>query len=170
MERGQITAPGRPAGNLRSAGVPPAMTNAGKMPALHRGIGLKAVRESGSAGVPPAHHEPGRPARHHKCGQDARAPKRRRPKRCPRIWEPGRPAHNSPTHREAPSTKIEIRQGIETATRRQTPGLQTASGGEGPSTGLRIGRYHVTTKGREIITALCRSQHVTMQQLNALAG
>ena len=40
-----------------SAGVPPAMTNAGKMPALHRGIGLNAVRESGSAGVPPAKHE-----------------------------------------------------------------------------------------------------------------
>jgi len=33
------------------------MTNAGKMPALHRGIGLNAVRESGSAGVPPAKHE-----------------------------------------------------------------------------------------------------------------
>ena len=30
------------------------MTNAGKMPALHRGIGLNAVRESGSAGVSPA--------------------------------------------------------------------------------------------------------------------
>jgi len=41
---------------------------------------------------------------------------------------------------------------------------------EGPSTGLRIGRYHVTTKGREIITALCRSQHVTLQQLNAFAA
>jgi len=27
----------------RSAGVPPAMTNAGKMPALHRGIGLYAA-------------------------------------------------------------------------------------------------------------------------------
>jgi len=40
-----------------SAGVPPAMTDAGKMPALHRRIGLKAVRESGSAGVPPANHE-----------------------------------------------------------------------------------------------------------------
>gem|GEM_PF-5895719 len=30
------------------------MTNTGKMPALHSGIGLNAVRESGSAGVPPA--------------------------------------------------------------------------------------------------------------------
>ena len=59
---------------------------------------------------------------------------------------------------------------IETVTRRQTPGLQTACGGQGPSTGLRIGRYHVTTKGREIITALCRSQHVTLQQLNAFAA
>jgi hypothetical protein len=59
---------------------------------------------------------------------------------------------------------------IETVTRRQTPGLQTAYGGEGPSTGLRIGRYHVTSKGREIIMALCRSQHVTLQQLNAFAA
>jgi hypothetical protein len=31
-------------------------------------------------------------------------------------------------------------------------------------------RYHVTTKGREIITALCRSQHITLQQLNATAA
>jgi|GEM_PF-5021906 len=30
------------------------MENAGKMPALQRGIGLNAVRESGSAGVSPA--------------------------------------------------------------------------------------------------------------------
>jgi len=59
---------------------------------------------------------------------------------------------------------------IETVTRRQTPGLQTACGGEGPSTGLRIGRYHVTTQGREIITTLCRSQHVTLQQFNAFAA
>jgi len=41
----------------RSADVPPAKTKAGKMPALHRGIGLNAVRESGSAGVSPANHE-----------------------------------------------------------------------------------------------------------------
>jgi len=40
-----------------NAGVPPATTNAGKMPALHGGIGLNAVRESGSAGVSPANHE-----------------------------------------------------------------------------------------------------------------
>jgi len=40
-----------------SAGVPPATTNAGKMPALQRGSGLNAVRESGSAGVPPAIHQ-----------------------------------------------------------------------------------------------------------------
>jgi len=40
-----------------SAGVPPATTNAGKMPALPRGSGLNAVRESGSAGVPPANYE-----------------------------------------------------------------------------------------------------------------
>ena len=59
---------------------------------------------------------------------------------------------------------------IEAVTRRETPGLQTAYGGEGPSTGLHIGRYHVTTKGREIITALCRSQRVTLRQLNALAA
>ena len=31
-------------------------------------------------------------------------------------------------------------------------------------------RYHVTTKGRHIITALCRSQHITLQQLNATAA
>jgi|GEM_PF-2167462 len=32
-------------------------TNAGKMPALQRGSGINAVRESGSAGVPPAIHQ-----------------------------------------------------------------------------------------------------------------
>jgi len=48
---------GRPARQAWSAGVLPAKTNAGKMPALHRGIGLNAVRESGSAGVSPANHE-----------------------------------------------------------------------------------------------------------------
>jgi hypothetical protein len=31
-------------------------------------------------------------------------------------------------------------------------------------------RYHVTTKGRDIATALCRSQHITLQQLNATAA
>jgi hypothetical protein len=31
-------------------------------------------------------------------------------------------------------------------------------------------RYHVTNKGRDIITALCRSQHITLQQLNATAA
>ncbi len=31
-------------------------------------------------------------------------------------------------------------------------------------------RYHLTTKGREITTALSRSQHITLQQLNALAA
>ena len=31
-------------------------------------------------------------------------------------------------------------------------------------------RYQVTTKGRDIITALCRSQHITLQQLNATAA
>jgi hypothetical protein len=31
-------------------------------------------------------------------------------------------------------------------------------------------RYHVTTKGRDIITALCRSQHITLQELNATAA
>jgi len=51
MERGRL------ARQARSAGVRPATTNAGKMPALHRGIGLNAVRESGSAGVSPANHE-----------------------------------------------------------------------------------------------------------------
>jgi len=30
-------------------------------------------------------------------------------------------------------------------------------------------RYHITTQGREIITALSRAQHITLQQLNALA-
>jgi len=42
-----------------SAGVPPAKTKAGKMPALHRGNGLNVARESGSAGVPPARHDRG---------------------------------------------------------------------------------------------------------------
>lgn len=31
-------------------------------------------------------------------------------------------------------------------------------------------RYHLTTKGRQIITALLQSQHATLQQLNALAA
>jgi hypothetical protein len=31
-------------------------------------------------------------------------------------------------------------------------------------------RYHVTTKGRDIVTALCRSQHTTLQQLNTTAA
>ena len=31
-------------------------------------------------------------------------------------------------------------------------------------------RYHVTAKGRQIITALSRSQHITLQQLNATAA
>lgn len=31
-------------------------------------------------------------------------------------------------------------------------------------------RYHVTAKGREIITALSRSQHITLQQLNVTAA
>ena len=31
-------------------------------------------------------------------------------------------------------------------------------------------RYHVTTKGRSVITALCCSQHITLQQLNAIAA
>jgi len=31
-------------------------------------------------------------------------------------------------------------------------------------------RYHVTTKGRHIMTALCRSQHIMLQQLNATAA
>ena len=48
---------GRPGRESGSAGVPPAITNAGKMPALHRGIGLNAVRESGSAGVSAAIHQ-----------------------------------------------------------------------------------------------------------------
>jgi len=54
---GGNTKRGRPACKSRSEGVSPATTNAGKMPALQRGIGLKAVRESGSAGVSPANHE-----------------------------------------------------------------------------------------------------------------
>jgi len=31
-------------------------------------------------------------------------------------------------------------------------------------------RYHMTTKGRQIVTALLQAQHVTLQQLNALAA
>jgi len=31
-------------------------------------------------------------------------------------------------------------------------------------------RYHVTTKGRQVTTALSRSQHITLQQLNATAA
>jgi len=58
--RPQIWERGRPARKSRSAGVPPATTNAGKMPALHRGNGLNAVRESGSAGVPPAKTKAGK--------------------------------------------------------------------------------------------------------------
>jgi len=54
---GQNTERGFLARQARSAGVPPAKTNAGKMPALQRGSGLNAVRESRSAGVPPAIHE-----------------------------------------------------------------------------------------------------------------
>ena len=44
-------------GKSWSAGVSPAMTNADKMPALPRGSGLNAVRESGRAGVSPAIHQ-----------------------------------------------------------------------------------------------------------------
>jgi len=36
MERGQITERWRPARKLRSAGVPPAKTNASKMPAIRQ--------------------------------------------------------------------------------------------------------------------------------------
>ncbi len=31
-------------------------------------------------------------------------------------------------------------------------------------------RYQITTKGRQIVTALLQSQHATLQQLNALAA
>ena len=31
-------------------------------------------------------------------------------------------------------------------------------------------RYQITTKGREIVTALCQAQHITLEQLNALAA
>ncbi len=31
-------------------------------------------------------------------------------------------------------------------------------------------RYHMTTKGRQIVTALLQAQHATLQQLNALAA
>ena len=31
-------------------------------------------------------------------------------------------------------------------------------------------RYQMTTKGRQIVSALLQSQHVTLQQLNALAA
>jgi len=41
----------------RSAGVSPANTKAGKMPALHRGVGLNAAPKTRSAGVSPAIHE-----------------------------------------------------------------------------------------------------------------
>jgi hypothetical protein len=31
-------------------------------------------------------------------------------------------------------------------------------------------RYHMTTKGRQIVTALLQAQHATLQQLNAVAA
>jgi len=74
--RPRIWERGRPARQARSAGGPPATTNAGKMPALQRGIGLNAVRESGSAGLPPA-----RP------GARASRPQRQMRARCPRSKE-----------------------------------------------------------------------------------
>ena len=66
MERGRLA---RKSG---SAGGSPATTNAGKMPALHRGLGLNAARESVSAAVPPATTNTGKmPALHRGLGLNA---------------------------------------------------------------------------------------------------
>jgi len=182
------------------------------MPALHRGNGLNAVRESGSAGVSPAIRE--RTEKPRQRGFEIRhgietATRRQTPGRRPptagkarqrafslgakhgaRASRPpgperGRLARNSRAHREAPSTGLMVQPVIETVTRRETPGRRPPAAEkarqracawvdsparpwrEGPSTGLRIGRYHATTKGRELITVLCRSQHVTLQQLSS---
>jgi len=70
--RRQIWERGRLAGKSGSAGVSPAKTNAGKMPALHKGTGLNAARESGSAGVSPAKTNAGKmPALHRGSGLNA---------------------------------------------------------------------------------------------------
>jgi len=55
--RPQIPERGRLARKTLSAGVPPAKTKAGKMSALHRGIGLNTARKSGSAGVSAANYD-----------------------------------------------------------------------------------------------------------------
>jgi|GEM_PF-1249836 len=96
QRRPRIWERGRLAQKTGSAGVPPAETKAGKMPALHSAIGLNAARESGSAGVPPE-KQGARASRPHKnkSGQDARAPQSNRPQRRPRIWERGRPTRKT---------------------------------------------------------------------------
>lgn len=66
-------------------------------------------------------------------------------------------AHDDPTQRARIASKVSYRLRILRA-----HGLIRKSPGQR--------RYHVTTKGRDIITALCRSQHITLQQLNATAA
>lgn len=67
------------------------------------------------------------------------------------------PADNDPAERHRLASKVSYRLRILRAHGliRKSPGRR---------------RYHMTTKGREITTALSRSQDVTLQQLNAIAA
>jgi len=119
---GQNTKRGRLARQARSAGIPAAKTNAGKMPALQRGIGLNTARESGSAGVSPAIQE--RTERPRERGlRCATCPK---PETAPRRQTPGR----------RPLTADKARQRALGQESEPTPPQR-----EGPSTGLYLGRF-----------------------------
>ena len=67
------------------------------------------------------------------------------------------PADNDPAERHRIASKVSYRLRILRAHGliRKSPGRR---------------RYHMTTKGREIATALSRSQDITLQQLNAIAA
>jgi len=195
--RPRIRERGCPARKSRSAGVPPAKTNAGKMPALHRGSGLNAVRESGSAGVPPAIHDHSEKPRERglrfptgpkpRPGVKRRAEdrlRRTRPVNGPSRWDKTRSAGVSPAKtnagkmpalhrgsglnavRESGSAGVSPARPGARASRPQftnaprspvngacgsppprhrapasNAGPKTACGGQGPSTGLWIGRF-----------------------------
>ncbi len=73
------------------------------------------------------------------------------------AWQLYPPAGRDPAERRRITSKVSYRLRILRAHGliRKSPGCR---------------RYHVTTKGREIITALTRAQHITLQQLNATAA
>jgi len=124
-----------------SAGVPPAMTHAGKMPALHKGLGLNAARESWSAGVPPAMTHAGKmPALHKGLGLNA----------ARESWSAGVSAAIHGARASRPQNTIAARSPVNgthgsARDRNRYPasnaGPEAAYGGQGPSTGLGIGRF-----------------------------